>query len=381
MENLLIKNMGPLKYADVVFGDLTILVGPQASGKSLFLESFKLAKDSPNIIATLNNYNYIIDKTDIRPFLDYFYGEGLSAIFNNDTKFELNGNDFFKQFKNADESMSVEEVFYIPAQRILSIDDGRPRNFMEFDFTTPYVLRRFSETLRIFVQSQMGNPEVIFPIKRHLNDSLKKSFNESIFHNGSVIMDMTGGQRKMKIKIDDIRLPFMAWSAGQKEFLPLLLAFYCLSDMPSPLINKDKYKWVVIEEPEMGLHPKAIISVILEIVSLIKLGYKVIVSTHSPVFLDFAWTLKSLGLTSPDIVKAALCEMFEIEPENNNADIFDGLFSKTIKTYYFPIPRDYEGKTIDISSLDIFSENTIVSEWGGLSQFAATASEIVSKYS
>lgn len=381
MENLLIKNMGPLKHANVDFGDLTILVGPQASGKSIFLESFKLAKDLPNIITTLNNYNYIINDTDIKPFLDYFYGEGLSEIFNNSTDIVLNGNDVLKKFHSFSDSTSAEKVFYIPAQRILSIDDGRPRNFMEFDFTTPYVLRRFSETLRIFIQSQLDNPEVIFPIKNHLNESLRKSFNESIFHNGSVIMDRTGGQRKMKIKINGARLPFMTWSAGQKEFLPMLLAFYCLSDAPSPLINKDRYKWVVIEEPEMGLHPKAIISVILEIISLLKSGYKVIVSTHSPVFLDFAWTLKSLDMTRPDNVKKALCEMFGIESGSKNTDTFDGLSTKAIRTYYFPTSRDYDGRTIDISSLDVFSENTIVSEWGGLSRFAAIASEIVSKYS
>ena len=33
MESLIIKNFGPIEEVNVKFGDLTFLVGPQASGK------------------------------------------------------------------------------------------------------------------------------------------------------------------------------------------------------------------------------------------------------------------------------------------------------------------------------------------------------------
>ena len=38
MNELKVENFGPIGKAHVEFGDLTILVGAQASGKSLFLE-------------------------------------------------------------------------------------------------------------------------------------------------------------------------------------------------------------------------------------------------------------------------------------------------------------------------------------------------------
>ena len=38
MDKLKVENFGPIAKADVTFGDLTFLVGAQASGKSLFLE-------------------------------------------------------------------------------------------------------------------------------------------------------------------------------------------------------------------------------------------------------------------------------------------------------------------------------------------------------
>ena len=39
---LKIQNFGPIKKAQINFGDLTFLIGPQASGKSLSLELLKL---------------------------------------------------------------------------------------------------------------------------------------------------------------------------------------------------------------------------------------------------------------------------------------------------------------------------------------------------
>ena len=37
MEKLKLKSFGPISEAEINFGDLTLLVGPQASGKSILL--------------------------------------------------------------------------------------------------------------------------------------------------------------------------------------------------------------------------------------------------------------------------------------------------------------------------------------------------------
>lgn len=59
---LTIRNFGPIREAEMDFGDLTFLIGPQASGKSLSLELLKLIIDQQHIISTLRNYNYILNK-------------------------------------------------------------------------------------------------------------------------------------------------------------------------------------------------------------------------------------------------------------------------------------------------------------------------------
>ena len=334
MKQLIIRNFGPIDNVSVDFGDLTILVGAQASGKSITLETLKLAIDRDNIIETLDRYNYIIGH-NTEKILNVYFGEGMSGIWKKDSNIKIDGKCFLLKSIPKKGEVNDETLFYIPAQRIMSISDGRPKNFMEFDSSSPYVLRSFSETLRLFMQHGMGKSDVLFPMKNRLKGFLRSSFDESIFHRAKIVMDERSGQKKMVLNIDNMSIPFMSWSAGQKEFMPLLLAFYCLSGPPSKVVKKEKYKYVVIEEPEMGLHPRAIISVILQILELIQTqGYKVIVSTHSPVFLEFAWAFNLLKSNEKNRY-TALREIFEFPNNSPVKDMLDGLFNKTINTYYF----------------------------------------------
>ena len=270
-----------------------------------------------------------------------------------------------------------EKVFYIPAQRVFSISDGRPKAFSEFDPTAPYVLRQFSEILRVFMSIGLGGNTTLFPVKTRLKSAQKRSFDSSIFHGGRVELENENGQRKMRMKVDGMDMPFMTWSAGQKEFMPLLMGFYCVSGPPMQLLNKDQYDYIVIEEPEMGLHPKAIMSVLLEILELVQMGKKVIVSTHSTVPLEFVWAFNILKRSANKNKEAGLAKLFDVS--GKGAGIFAGIFDKSIRTYAFE-RKGEKVESIDISSLDALDEQPVVSEWGGLSSFATRASELVTKY-
>lgn len=382
MAKLKVENFGPIKSVDVTLGDLNILIGPQASGKSLFLELFKLVMDHTYIVDILSKYNYILSNTDSKPVLDYYFGEGLHSLFTDETRVLVSDKVFSisELLKPSKIELNAKEtVFYVPAQRILGISDGRPKNFMEFDGSAPFVLKNFSETLRVFIQSGLGNPDVIFPMNNRLEGVVKESIDKSVFHGAKVVIDQSSGQRKMKLNVNNVNLPFMTWSAGQKEFMPLLLAMYCLSGPLTPVINKNDYKWVIIEEPEMGLHPRAIQTVILEIIQLMQSGYKVLVSTHSPTFLEFAWVFESLKGLPKGELQNALCELFDIDKSWTTADVLGGLQGKEMKTYFFSSDGDGVIST-DISSLDVENENPLIAEWGGLSAFSGRASEVVGKY-
>lgn len=382
MEQLKIKSFGPIQEADVTFGDLTLLVGPQASGKSIFIQLLKLLVDKFHIRKTLQQYNYVWGK-DTDKILDLYFGEGMSKIWKTDTDIQLDGKSFNKNFllpkagRNEGTVNAEETLFYIPAQRILSVSDGRPKPFMEFDSSAPYVLRQFSETLRQLLQNGMGKNDSIFPINNRLKEPLRKSFNNSIFHDGKVVIDDRTGQKKLRMEVDGMSVPFITWSAGQKEFMPLLLGFYWLCP-PSKISKKDGYKYVVIEEPEMGLHPQAIISVILQIIDLLSRDYKVIVSTHSPVLVEFAWVFNYLKKAKAK--DDALFDLFDLPKTGLTKKLFDGIISeKEIKTYYFDRVNE-KVITKDISTLDAGDTDDAIAEWGGLSAFAGKATNIVSKY-
>jgi predicted ATPase len=49
VQRLALRNLGPIEAADLEFGDLTVLVGPQATGKSIALQFLKLLLDGASI--------------------------------------------------------------------------------------------------------------------------------------------------------------------------------------------------------------------------------------------------------------------------------------------------------------------------------------------
>jgi len=372
MERLFVEHFGPIESVDISFGDLTFLVGAQASGKSLFLELLKLLVDRDAIISNLRKYSFIIDEKNPSNLLEAFFGYGMSNVWKSNTKIVYDGVDFSSKsslFKK--NNIEEEKLFYTPAQRIFSISDGRPKAFSEFDPSTPYVLRQFSEILRVFMYTGLGGNSSLFPITTRLKAFQRKSFDDSIFHGGMVEMQNENGQRKMRLKVDGMNMPFMTWSAGQKEFMPLLMGFYCVSGQ--------QYLYAVIEEPEMGLHPKAMMSVLLQILELVRSGIKIIVSTHSTVPLEFVWAFNMLGKSKNEKREKALAELFG--DYTSIISSLAGIFDKEIRTFSFARNKAGRISSVDISTLDAFDENREISEWGGLSEYATSASQIVSKYS
>lgn len=380
LNELNISMFGPIKEAHLRFGDITVLIGAQASGKSLCLQLMKLLLDKRYVSATMDKYNYVIAKNPDN-ILNFYFGDGLAKMWTEKTAITDGVNTYKKNgLLGKGNSNAQEQLFYIPAQRIISISDGRPKNFMEYDSSTPFVLRQFSEMLRMFFQYGLNGNKVVFPIGYRLKSGVKTSLQKNIFHDGRVTIDDRSGQKKMQLSVGEMNIPFMAWSAGQKEFMPLLMAFYCLSGPPQNVIDRSQYRYVVLEEPEMGLHPRAIQSVLLQTMELVQNGYKVILSTHSQVLLEFVWafnTIKDSGATVAQKEKL-LQKMFGVERYESIGNMLEGIFGKDINTYYFT-DKGEGVVSVDISSLDVGSDDTDISEWGGLSQFSGRTSDIVSR--
>ena len=72
MKKLKINHFGPIGEVEVELGDLTLLIGPQAVGKSLFLQFLNLLLDYASIIKTLRDYGYIVK--NLEDLLGHYLG-------------------------------------------------------------------------------------------------------------------------------------------------------------------------------------------------------------------------------------------------------------------------------------------------------------------
>jgi predicted ATPase len=374
MKKISISSLGQLAKADIKFGDMTILVGPQASGKSILLQLFKLALDYGHITKTLKRYYDW--KGNLNDFLSLYFGEGMRGIWHDSTKVLDDGNKFDLNLLSRKGPKRDEAVLLIPAQRVITLKDGWPRAFLDYAGGDPYVVRQFSEHLRQLMEIRLGTGRgAIFPQNGHMNEIIRTVIRESIFNGAEVRLDKTTMRKRIVLKVGNYRLPFMVWSAGQREFMPLLMGLYWL--MPSQRIRKKKgIEWVVIEEPEMGLHPQAISALLIVFLELMHRGYKVIISTHSPQILELVWAIQHLA-KRPSV--DAFLKMFGLKKTAFLSKLGENILTgKTFKTYYFA--KHYKKfRTKDISTLDPGSMDEAVSEWGGLTSFSARASEVVSE--
>lgn len=369
--SLHVKNFGPIREADVEFGDLTVIVGPQAAGKSLFLQLLKLLADRPSIVQDLkrNNIRWI----DQAGFFRIYFGEGLGGLWTSETEVSLNGRQVTPRRLHSIKGKPGEaKVFYLPAQRVMALRDGLTHPFSDFRAGDPFVVRSFSDNIHRLVQGEFAGRERLFPSEGRMNQAIRHALAQALFGSFELALDRAAAQQRFVLKGDGASLPFMNWSAGQREFTPLLLGLLWL--MPAGgAQRRDKLQHVVIEEPEMGLHPKAISAFLLVVLELLRRGYRVYLSTHSPHVLDVVW---ALGLFRKNQAKPKdVRRIFEIRGGPFVDEIARTALNKTYRTYYFPTGRP----AIDISSLDPADKQAEIRGWGGLTAFTANIGDVVAE--
>jgi hypothetical protein len=375
LPHLRVENFGPIKHAEISFSSLTVFVGPQATGKSLLLQLLKLLEDTAFIKKEFSRAG--VDWSGkFTDFLDVYFGEGMHSAWTNKTCVERNGARIDLPGRVEEKRPHRQEsMFFIPAQRVLALRDGWPAAFNYYDASTPFTLREFSEHLRVLV-SDFGAEGTLFPVPRRLKTEFRELLQEHIFPGFDLKIDTQRAQKRLVLTSTHEgggSLPVAVWSAGQREFVPLLLGLYWLM-VPAKAPRRSGLEWAVIEELEMGLHPRAIAVVMLMVFELMARGYRVCISTHSPQVLDAVWALQRLrdhGAAASDLL-----QVFDVEATPGMVELADKVMQKRVKVYYFDRKG---GTTRDISRLDPNTEELGESGWGGLSEFSGRANEAVAR--
>ncbi len=375
---LQIKNFAQIASLDFDLGnvgDLTMIVGPQATGKSLALQWLKLTCDRLVVREDLERFGF--DWSDISQFIDLYFGEGMRSGYrpagNHVTTVALDGKslDLSKIDQKPRGRRPSEDVnksastYYIPAHRSLLLAEGWPKLFQQYSTDTPYVARKASESLNALLL-RLPSKSDVFPQSNRLQASLRTQIDNAVFHGNTVRTDASLGKKRLVLSTKDgSNIPFMAWTAGQREFVPLMLALYELLP-PSKVSRLDDYETVILEEPELGLHPQAIMAVMQMVFHLLARKYRVVISTHSTLLLECAWAMQRMKNTGA--TAAQLCNAFGLP--TSAKDIATAALASNVRAYHLDYTPAGTVSSQDISSLDLFDESPDVAGWGGLVTFS-----------
>ncbi len=272
----------------------------------------------------------------------------------------------------------IEKLFFIPAHRSMLISDGWATPFQKLTPETPVVARLFSQNL--FARFNAREGAKLFPLDRLLKKVYRELVNDAVFHGGTIGVEQNEQlAKRLRLRFEgtqETSLPFMTWTAGQREFTPLLLGLYHLLP-PRKKTKDDNIDWVVIEEPEMGLHPQAVTVVMLLVLDLLWRGYRVVLSTHSPIVVTAIWALQRLA--AHEASYQLVCDAFSLPTQYRTSlrPVAESALMKSYATYVLGYAGDNHVTATDISSLDPGADDDAVSGWGGLAGFSSRFAESV----
>lgn len=304
--------------------------------------------------------------------MDLIFGGGMATSWHPDSTAITFGNAEITLNSIGRRGTGKERLFFVPAHRSMLISDGWAAPFQKLTSDIPVVARLFSQNL--FDRFSGKDAGTLFPVDKRLKKEIRDKIDDAVFHGGKVGIE-EDQQHALRLRLvhGEMHLPFMTWTAGQREFTPLLMGLYHL--LPRTTLRKRaETEWVVIEEPEMGLHPQAITAVMLLILDLIWRGYRVVVSTHSPHVLALLWLMKILKQHRARW--QLVCQAFDVKPAPMR-NVAQTALNKDYRAFLLEFDSAGKVRSVDISDLDPSSDDERVAGWGGLTSYSSRFADSV----
>ncbi|MFM6013484.1 MAG: AAA family ATPase [Dolichospermum sp.] len=407
MEKLTVKNFLNIKDIEFNLSKINIIIGQQASGKSViaklvyFFKDFfikyrssiqnkqKKAEFDRSIITTFkiifpeyswknqefqilyefDSYSIALNNQksdDKKSKLSLIYSEHLVKVRrkilsdynkktteyaeNNPEKIEEYYNTIFTEYILRDNHFnSLELVTFIPAGRSFFANlQNNIFSFLSENIVIDYFLKEFGSAYEI-VKNSYHFRKLIHAFK--LNDSIDELINQIIVGNYSYEKDQdwilyTNETNKNR------RTNLSHSSSGQQEALPMTLILAILPFISSTTL-------FIIEEPEAHLFPtsqKHVISLISQVFNATEKKHKFIITTHSPYILTAFNNLIQAGNTLKALREKPeqndlLKDLFKIVPESQILDIND-VAAYTIKNGMIESLINEDNNLIDANIID-----------------------------
>ncbi len=376
-ERLEIRNFGPIKSASIDIKELTIFVGPQATGKSLATQLLYFMRQIENLLAWKGDDRFFDSDNsaeEVKQLLSWWIGNNAINYFRKDTSIIWQKKDsssekeysIDKNFQPNDQlaakikessNFSWERQKATPA--ILNSDVYIPAGRSLYSFMPP------SRVLRILSTSSQDWPGYIYIFYEMLGEAINNLLAEemadmwagsSIYYDSVKILS-----DYIQPRIDEIlkgRVRYsksgsVAFEINEKMFLPTAIASGQMEVWPfitilqSHLSRPERHHYgplrIYFEEPEAHLHPAAQKTLIEIIIASNATQYEqYVITTHSPYVLytinnallrskipksdqekedlmEWPYALKHMMSS----VNASQISAYSFTPDNNVLDILD----------------------------------------------------------
>ncbi len=338
MARLTVKDFSCIKKADLEVANFTIIMGEQASGKSLLAKLIHFLQTSIEQVETIpfatsrevkiDSYKEQIISEFSRWFPENAWGKGRFEI-----RFEIN--DFYIVIKRPSVAQGsikkikiefselFEKEFALLSERINKINTNEKEDIVKLYPVINREIQQFKKNVGIisfnsvFIPAgrsyftSVGGLVSVFKQARSLEpimlqfgdfytflmdntaDDSGQMFRLHLKPNKTLEKNILGGEvvnskDARHILYDDGRaVPFAFASSGQQELIPLLQALYYYDRADKNSRIRNNTQLIIIEEPEAHLFPSAQSEIMSYIASFVT-GDKasIFVTTHSPYILS-----------------------------------------------------------------------------------------------
>lgn len=365
MQRLYVRDFGPIQSCDIEIQRLTVMTGPQASGKSILAKLiyfFKLAQQyiqSQTLSAVqidkwlrsvfLRTFGDLTELSDAMQIRYDFADEQWLEITKGTYPQTRSQTVLFRLSRDFGQSSEMVDAVYIPAGRsmITLLSDQLPvlftdpnRQLPELDYCTNAYIHQILSLRQSFANGLDGLlKQEIETTDRKLNLTMLKHMIQLAGKILKARYCYRAGEERLLLDMNDsgksIKVNFA--SSGQQETVwALNLLFYYLL--------KGKSSCIILEEPEAHLYPDSQKYMAEALATFAHAGNQVIVTTHSPYILgEFNNLLYAAEIHSADEQRDAIVP---------SCEILDAFWTKAVHVINGQVVDGMDEGLIDNSLID-----------------------------
>ena len=306
MQRLYVRDFGPIQSCDIEIQRLTVMTGPQASGKSILAQLiyfFKLAQQyiqSQTLSAVqsetwlrsvfLRTFGDLTELSDAMQIRYDFADEQWLEITKGTYPQTRSQTVLFRLSRDFGQSSEMVDAVYIPAGRsmITLLSDQLPvlftdpnRQLPELDYCTNAYIHQILSLRQSFANGLDGLlKQEIETTDRKLNLTMLKHMIQLAGKILKARYCYRAGEERLLLDMNEsgksIKVNFASFGQQETVWALNLLFYYLLEGKPS---------CIILEEPEAHLYPDSQKYMAEALATFAHVGSQVIVTTHSPYIL------------------------------------------------------------------------------------------------